>query len=64
MEKIAILRSDITNGFGVPLNEGEIYLYDRIPLKYRWIGSEDNEQFQVFCDGEWYNAYSIDFEFI
>ena len=59
----ATIRKDLQQEeLGVPV--GEKYYHGSEPLPYRWINEEkDDEQFQVFFEGEWVEAYSIDFDY-
>lgn len=45
----------------VPLGENDYYGWAD-PLPYRWTG-EDGEDFQVYHNGKWKFAQSIDFDF-
>lgn len=57
---MARVRQDLINErFGVPVGGGTYF--DKKPVPYRWIN--DTEKFQVFLDGAWEDAESIDFEF-
>lgn len=56
---LAVVRKDLLEEkLGVPVGEGYYYAAD--PLPYRWI----NEEFQVYYNGKWESAESIDFDFL
>lgn len=56
----ATIRKDLQEkGTYVPI--GNIMYGSKKPLPYRWLN--DYETFQVYYNGQWLNAYSIDFEF-
>ncbi len=53
-----IIRKDlIEQELSVPV--GDDYLFTLEPVKCRWV---DDEFFEVFYNGKWQEAYSIDFE--
>ena len=53
------IRNDLLQeNLSVPVGDG--YLFTERLIPYRWI---DEDIFQVNTDGEWENAYSIDFDF-
>jgi hypothetical protein len=63
---ICTYRKDL-NGICLPYGENKYTnpKNKRQRWKYRWINEEkENEQFQIFINGKWENAYSIDFDFI
>jgi hypothetical protein len=63
---VAIRKDLIEKGLGVPVGDA-YYYYDASPLPARWINEysdSDNEQFQVFLNGQWLEANSIDFEWL
>jgi hypothetical protein len=53
------LRPDLVKlELSVPIG-GSDYLSDPSPINYRWV----DDEFQVYFNGKWQTAYSIDFEF-
>lgn len=76
MSNLAIIRKDIQEDeSAVPVWEGIDddhtqfhYHSDTRPVEYRWLKyqpeDEDEDRFQVLIDGQWLDAYSIDWEFI
>lgn len=64
LHKPAQIRPDLlAEGTGVPVGDKFYHLSE--PLPYRWKNEgEDNEQFQVFFEGKWQDAESIDFDFM
>ena len=62
MDKTCRLRTDLFNkGLSVPIGTTG-WLNDQTPLKYRW--KDCGCSFQVYFNGKWEDAESIDFEFI
>lgn len=60
-KKLCWIRRDLLNeDKAVPV--GDKYISEDKDYEYRWAGSEDSE-FQILVDGEWLEAYSIDFDF-
>lgn len=60
-QNLAIIRPDILEkNLSVPV--GSTHYGKETPLPYRW--TRDDEGFEVFLDGKWQEAYSIDFDFI
>jgi hypothetical protein len=58
---LAKVRQDLLDeGTAVPV--GRNYYTSAEPLPYRWTG-EDGDDFQVYLNGKWHYAESIDFEF-
>lgn len=60
--ELCIIRKDLKEyGLKVPAwkDKQTIYIQPKYPIEYRWIANN----FQVKL-GEWWNAYSIDFDFI
>jgi hypothetical protein len=59
---LVVIRKDILEEeLGVPV--GDIFYYDSAPIPSRWINEgQANEEFQVFFNNEWLEAYSIDFD--
>jgi len=59
----AKIREDILEDkLSVPV--GETFYGLPAALAYRWLNQdEENEQFQVFLNGQWQDAESIDFDF-
>jgi len=64
-----VIRKDLQKeGLGVPLQDATgkfdryIYISGKAKRQYRWLG--DTEGFQVKYRGQWYHAYSIDFDFL
>jgi hypothetical protein len=59
----AKVREDILEqNLSVPVGEGYYGLPEA--LAYRWKDADtDEEQFQVYLNGQWQDAQSIDFEF-
>jgi hypothetical protein len=57
-----VIRPDIiSNVEGVPV--GDKYYYGSAPLRSRWKHEdEDNEEFQVYFEGQWLEAQSIDWD--
>jgi hypothetical protein len=60
----AIVRPDlIERELSVPV--GEKFYGSPEPLPYRWKDIDtDDEQFQIYLNGEWQDAESIDWNFI
>ncbi len=63
----ARIRKDLRlKGLRVPIGENDMHGNPRW-VQCRWLNldpnDEDNEQFQVFSNGAWKEAESIDFEF-
>ncbi len=57
---LAWVRPDILRcGMAVPV--GNDYYSGKQPLPYRWL--DDDEAFEIFYDGAWVEAQSIDWEF-
>jgi hypothetical protein len=56
------IREDLKETELVPiwLGTDTQYICPTKPIKYRWIYNT----FQVWWENKWYNAYSIDFDFI
>lgn len=62
-QSFCVVREDLQEQeLGVPLAEGETYYYDSEPLQYRWKDDGD-DVFEVLYQGQWLEAYSIDFDF-
>lgn len=68
---ICKMRSDLVEEFPDGFISDDAQIYPEIEYEYRWLNEdEDNEQFQIFTlnfstnNYEWYNAMSIDFDFI
>lgn len=56
---LAKIRKDLLQkDTGIPIGKGYYFLHE--PLPYRWIG---DVSMQVYHDGKWKTAESIDFEF-
>lgn len=60
----AVVRPDlIEEETSVPVGEG--YYGSTEPLPYRWKDMDtEDEQFQVYYNGQWQDAISIDWDFI
>lgn len=61
-----IIRKDLqSQGLAVPLHKTDsevFYIKGGAKRTYRWLG--DIDSFQVKYRNNWYNAYSIDYDFI
>lgn len=73
-QQLAEVRGDL-QGLGMPYfapgdlggdNEPVGYYYGPEPVPYRWVDGDDGFEgyFQIQLEGVWYNAYSIDFDFL
>lgn len=58
-EKLCQIRTDLRND-NILVLVGD-FLISNGTYPYRWVNDED---FEVFVDGQWRSADSIDFEFI
>jgi|LAHU01.1.fsa_nt_gb hypothetical protein len=67
MKQSCIIREDLqAKNLGVPITNPQTeeteYHYGSEALPFQWEEDAD-EQMQIFKNGRWYNAYSIDFDF-
>lgn len=66
-KKYCIIRKDLQDSvLLIPVGDTYIEFIDADQrIEYRWINEDTKEeQFQVFVDGEWLDAESMDFDFI
>lgn len=67
MKQSCVIREDLqAKNLGVPITDPQTeeteYHYGSETLPFQWEDDAD-EQMQIFKNGRWYNAYSIDFDF-
>lgn len=61
--KLCIIRKDLQGKEAVPISKKgkERFISGKAKREYRWV---DDATFQIFYGDNWWDAYSIDFDFI